>query len=139
MIFVLYLILTLGALVINALVIIGAFDAANDVDGKGNHMILYKPKMLFEKLLGEYWSKPVLGCYKCMASLWGGVPSLVLFLTLSTSVTTVFLSFVGAFLYTCALSATVNYIYEDKRKNTNVANTYYWRRDVAEVESKKLK
>lgn len=56
---------------VNSFMICGLFVAANHKDGKGRGLILKPLKDLSERLLGTYWSKPLFGCYKCMASLWG--------------------------------------------------------------------
>lgn len=58
----------------NAFVIVGAFIAANDKDDQGRGMILYKTNQLIKKAFGTYWAKPFFGCYKCMSSVWGGIP-----------------------------------------------------------------
>jgi len=34
-------------------------------------MILEKPAEFIKALIGSFWSKPVVGCIRCMASFWG--------------------------------------------------------------------
>lgn len=101
--------------VFNAYTIIGAFNAAHDQDGEGRKFILNPIYKVSYFLLGPYWSKPVLGCYKCMASLWGGFP---MFLTLiytnplSLSVLgSIALALLLGFVYTCIVSAIASSIY----------------------------
>lgn len=35
--------------------------------------ILEKPANFILKAAGPFWSKPIVGCIKCMASFWGGI------------------------------------------------------------------
>lgn len=58
----------------NVFVINGAFIAANHIDDNGRGMILAPLNRALTRAFGSYWSKPFFGCYKCMGSMWGGVP-----------------------------------------------------------------
>jgi len=61
----------------NSSLIVGAYIAANDKDSEGRGLILYKLNMWIVSKLGTYYSKPFFYCYKCMPSLWGGLPLVV--------------------------------------------------------------
>lgn len=100
----------------NSYIIIGAFNAAHDQDGEGRKFILNPVYEFSVNVLGPYWSKPVLGCYKCMASLWGGVPAFF-FLVYKNFLELGFIECLGssllfAFLYTCLLSGVATSIYD---------------------------
>ena len=58
----------------NAFIICGAYIAANHKDDQGRGMILSGVNAWIKARLGLYWSKPFLHCYKCMGSVWGGIP-----------------------------------------------------------------
>jgi hypothetical protein len=42
-------------------------------DSFSKDMIFDKPAEWISKKLGPWWSKPIVGCIKCMSSFWGGV------------------------------------------------------------------
>jgi len=48
-----------------SIVILGISNAAE----KG--YILERPKNFITKVLGPTWSKPIIGCVRCMSSFWG--------------------------------------------------------------------
>lgn len=67
---------------LNAMLIMGAYIAANDKDSKGRYLILGELNQRIKKVLGDYWYKPIFGCYKCMASVWGGIPMSIILIHL---------------------------------------------------------
>jgi len=101
--------------VLNAFVIIGAYIAANETDRAGEGFILTPARLFVERLLGKYWSKPFLGCYKCMASVWGGIPVAGAYLRIhGASINTVAEAIVISSLYTlylCGLTAIIYSLY----------------------------
>ena len=57
---------------LNSFAILGIFHASH-----GEGMILAPVAEWLERKLGGFWSKPLLGCYKCMASVWAAMPFVI--------------------------------------------------------------
>ncbi len=64
----------LTMILLNAALICGVWIAANYKDDAGRPYILRPLKEWLDRRLGTYWSKPFLGCYRCMPSLWAAFP-----------------------------------------------------------------
>jgi len=101
---------------INAFIIIGAFIAANHKDDRGRMFILSGVRLWFESRLGTYWAKPFLTCYKCMVSIWGGIPALggciVACVMLSFSGWYIAIALIVSTLYSLYLCAVVTIVYD---------------------------
>jgi len=67
------------------------------------NMILEKPKEFLKKWMGDFASKPFLGCYKCMASVWAGLP-MFLFLLTEYPTMSILQAVMTAIFYTCLVS-----------------------------------
>jgi hypothetical protein len=39
----------------------------------GESMIFYKLGVWIKRNIGEYWSKPLFSCVRCMAGVWGAI------------------------------------------------------------------
>ena len=81
---------------VNALAIVGLYNAADE------GMMLYRLRTFYERFTGEYWGKPILGCYKCMASVWGGLPAVIY---MAHEHCPILVVIVVALVYTCMVSA----------------------------------
>lgn len=85
----------LVAAFVNAVAITGLWAAGHD------HNILAPVKHFVEDNLPDWVFKPTIGCYKCMASIWGGVPFLIFELCQGTPI---WISIVLSIAYTCLVS-----------------------------------
>jgi hypothetical protein len=77
--------------ILYSFMIMGLFLAANVAkkvkdpntgEEKEDRLILVRPKRWLDKVLGEYWNKIVLGCYRCMPTGWLGIPGTIAFVLL---------------------------------------------------------
>lgn len=101
--------LLLVAVIFNAFAINGIWNAAKDKPfDSGRYPILHPVHMVTKRILGCYWNMPVLGCYKCMASLWAGFPALLVLSFAGSYSSPIYLPawFVFAALYAGAVSFT---------------------------------
>jgi len=111
---------------VNAFIIIGAFIAANHKDDEGRGLILYGINQMFKRELGSWYYKPLLGCYKCQSSTFGGLPmfvaTIVLVVDRSLPGWYVGIGFGVSLLYTLYLCGVVTLIYEAYTSLKMIAN-----------------
>lgn len=81
---------------INALAILGLWAATFE------RMLLHRPANAVKRILGEFLAKPFIACPACMASLWAGLPALMLYLEAGADPLRAILA---ALAHACATSA----------------------------------
>jgi len=61
-----------------------SYNKNNDEIDEDSKMVLWKLRYWSEKTIGEFWSKPLMTCPTCMASVHGFIPFLITYMSVYT-------------------------------------------------------